>query len=239
MNILITGGSTGLGAEIVKELASNPENNLFFTYSKSNEKANKISESGENIQAIHCDFKDDVSVTAFLSEINRIQPDVLINNAVIGYEKQYFHKTDAAVFYNSFLHNIIPAIKITQAFLLLARKRKFGKIINIISSANINKPPIGWSEYVANKAYLLSLSKSWATENIKFNITSNCISPAFMQTALTADTDDRIVEQMIEVHPFKKLLSTKEVAEAVAFFTTCSQQINGTNLIINAGNDLQ
>lgn len=139
----------------------------------------------------------------------------------------------------SFQQNIIPTIRITQAFITQARKRKFGKIINIISSANINRPPIGWSEYVANKAYLLSLSKSWATENIKFNISSNAISPGFMLTSLTADTDERIVEQMTEAHPLKKLLTTKEVAETVEFYTRCSQQINGTNLVINAGNDLQ
>ncbi len=237
MNILITGGSSGLGAEIVKELSQENSNTVYFTYSKSAEQAKALSTSKDNIKAVHCDFKDESSVDKFIAEIQTINPDVLINNAVIGFEKQYFHKTDFAVFQKSFQQNIIPAIKITQAFLIQARKKKFGKIINIISAANINKPPIGWSEYVANKAYSLSLSKSWATENIKFNVTSNSISPGFMLTNLTSDTDERIVEQMIENHPLKKLLTIKEVAEAVRFYTTCSQQINGTNLVMNAGND--
>lgn len=238
MNILITGGSTGLGAAIVLELSNNKSNNVYFTYSKSIEKAAQLCAANSNIKAFKCDFTDESSVNNLLSEIDSINFDVLINNAIIGFEKQYFHKTAIEVFTNSFLYNIIPTIKITQAFLLKARKNKFGKIINLISSANINKPPIGWSEYVANKAYLLSLSNSWATENSRFNITSNAISPSFMVTNLTSDTDDRIVEQMIESHPMKKLLTTKEVAETIAFYTTCSQQINGTNLVINAGTDL-
>src|ERR1019366_7084787 len=118
------------------------------------------------------------------------------------------------------------------------RKKKFGKIINIISSALVNKPPIGWSEYVANKSYLLAMSKAWAAECIKFNITSNSISPSFMLTNLTSDTDERVIEQMKEEHPLKRLLTTDEVAEAVVFFTKSSQQINGTNLVINAGTEI-
>ncbi len=239
MNILVTGGSSGLGAEIVKVLSLDNANTLYFTYSKSVEKAEALRASRENIHSLHCDFSDDASVDSFISELQDLPIDILINNAVVGFEKQYFHKTDFSLFLKSFQQNIIPTIRITQAFITQARKRKFGKIINIISSANINRPPIGWSEYVANKAYLLSLSKSWATENIKFNISSNAISPGFMLTSLTADTDERIVEQMTEAHPLKKLLTTKEVADTVAFYTRCSQQINGTNLVINAGNDLQ
>lgn len=238
MNILITGGSSGLGAEIVKLLSKNNDDLIYFTYAKSKSKAIELESLAANIKAFHCDFTDNETLTVFLNQLETLSIDILINNAVIGYDKQYFHKTDSNVFLDSFTKNIIPTIKITQAFLNKARKKKFGKIINIISSANINKPPIGWSEYVANKSYLLSLSKSWAVENIKFNITSNAISPSFMLTELTVDTDDRIIEQMIENHPLKKLLKLTEVAETVEYFAKCSQQINGTNLIINAGNDI-
>jgi len=238
MNILVTGGSSGLGAEIVKELSQQENNTVYFTFAKSADKAKQLSETKNNIKFFPCDFTDETSIDHFLNELQKLDIDILINNAVVGFEKQYFHKTSAEVFHKSFQQNILPTIKITQAFLTKARKKKFGKIINIISSANINKPPIGWSEYVANKAYLLSLSKSWATENIKFNITSNAISPSFMLTNLTSETDERIVEQMIENHPLKKILTTVEVAQAVVFLVNCSQQINGTNMIMNAGNDL-
>lgn len=237
MKILITGGSTGLGAEIVSLLAQNNSNLVYFTYATSKEKALQLA-AKENINAIHCDFTNENSVDIFCESLAQIQPDILINNAAVGFEKQYFHKIAFHIFLQSFQQNVISTLKITQAFILQARKKKFGKIINIISSATVNKPPIGWSEYVANKAYLLSMNKSWATENIKFNISSNAISPAFMLTNFTASTDERVIEQMIEAHPLKKLLTPKETAETVLFFTTCTQHINGTHLIINAGNDL-
>ncbi|MFZ0035366.1 MAG: SDR family oxidoreductase, partial [Sedimentisphaerales bacterium] len=127
---------------------------------------------------------------------------------------------------------------ITQEAIKLFRKKKFGKIINILTSFLINKPPTGLSEYVAKKAYLLSLSKSWAVENADFNISSNCISPSFMQTELTSSMDERIVEQLIKVHPLKRLLRPEEVAESVLFFINSPQHVNGVNLVINAAQDI-
>ena len=134
--------------------------------------------------------------------------------------------------------NILPVIQLTQQFIKNSRKKKSGKIITILTSAIINKPPLGWAEYVANKAYLQSLSTSWAIENSAFGITSNCISPSIMITNLTKNIDKRLVESMIESNPNKSLLNENEVAESVSFLTNASSQINGTNLVINAASDL-
>ena len=101
-----------------------------------------------------------------------------------------------------------------------------------------NTPPIGLSEYVANKAYLLSMSKSWAHENSKYNVTSNSISPSFMMTPLNKFEDERLVENMTKAHPLKTLLKEEEVAEAVSFLINASQQINGINLPINAAENV-
>jgi hypothetical protein len=51
-------------------------------------------------------------------------------------------------------------------------------------------------------------------------------------------TDERVIEAITENHALKKLLTVDEVAEAVCFFMRCSQQINGTNLVMNAGSDI-
>ncbi|MNE75886.1 3-oxoacyl-[acyl-carrier-protein] reductase FabG1 [compost metagenome] len=103
----------------------------------------------------------------------------------------------------------------------------------------LNTPPLGASSYVANKAYLGSLVKSWATENAKFNISSNAISPSFMQTNLTSDVDERIIEQIVNDHPLKKILTVEEVAESVLFLTNASSQINGVDIVLNAGTNIK
>jgi 3-oxoacyl-[acyl-carrier protein] reductase len=237
-NILITGGASGLGAAAVTKLANNLDNLVYFTYARSKHAAMALQNSAPNICAIHCNFTDEASISALIEQMPGLELQVLINNAVTGFQNTYFHKTPVSEFADSFARNVIPVIRITRQFITLCRKQRYGKIINIITSAVINKPPIGWSEYVANKAYLLSLSNSWAAENAAYNITSNAISPAFMLTGLTSATDDRIVEQMVQQHPLKALLTTSEVADSIAYFTTCSQQVNGVNFVINAASNI-
>ncbi|MCW3077776.1 MAG: hypothetical protein JWO32_2385 [Bacteroidetes bacterium] len=238
MNILITGGASGLGESITRTLAEAKGNRVYFTYNNSAAHAKKIEGEFSNAKAVHCDFTDPDSLQSLLAQIESLNIEVLINNAFTGLQTNYFHKTEADYFSENFNKNIVPVIKVTQKAILQFRKQKAGKIITILSSYIINKPPIGLSAYVAEKNYLLSLSKSWAVENAKFNITSNCVSPAMMQTALTSGTDERIIEEMVNNHPLKKLLSPREVSESILYLVNASSQINGINLVINAAADL-
>lgn len=236
MNILVTGGSSGLGRAIVEKLASDSNNTVYFTYNKSVDSANRLTNAYANVIGRQCDFLSQPSIENLLSDMPCWDLDVLINNAYSGNPQgNHFHKIDANDFMDSFRINVLPVIMITQSALAIFRKKKSGKIITILTSALLNLPPIGYSLYAANKAYIEQLAKSWSKEYVKFGITSNCISPNFMQTELTKDTDERIVEQMISEHPFKKLLTTEEVAECVSFLTLASAQINGVNIPLNAG----
>lgn len=236
MNVLITGGGSGLGEAITRILAKDTKNTIYFTFSNSKLNAQKIESDFGNVKSIKCDFKKEAEVTTLVNKIDNLNIDVLINNAYTGVAiKTYFHKIDEQDFFADFVNNIIPTIRITQAAITHFRKKKNGKIITILTSFLTNIPPLGASCYVANKAYLGSLVKSWANENIKFKITSNAVSPSFMQTNLTSDVDERIIEQMISNHPLKNLLTVEEVAETVLFLTTASSQINGVDLLINYG----
>jgi 3-oxoacyl-[acyl-carrier protein] reductase len=238
MRILITGGASGLGEAITRNLAKDPKHTVYFTFHKAGESAQDIEKEFPNAKGIACDFSSAASLQQLVLKIESLQLDVLINNAFTGLQTQYFHKTDPAFFVENFQKNIMPVISLTQQALLHFRKQKSGKIITVLSSYILNKPPVGLSEYVAEKNYLLSLSKSWAVENAKFNITSNCISPAMMLTNLTAGTDERIIEEMLNQHPLKKMLAPAEVAETVNYLVHASAQINGANIVINAASDL-
>lgn len=238
MNILLIGGASGLGKAILEELAKEDFNQIYFTYANSKSAAIELENRYKNVKSIHCDFKMIDCIENITNMVADINIDILISNAAGSIHKEHFHKIDSNQFLDDFSLNVLPLLRITQEMIKKFRKVKNGKIINIISSGIINKPPIGWSSYIAYKSYLLSMSKSWATENIQFGITSNCISPAFMQTNLTSDLDERILENLVLNHPLKTLLKVEEVAQVVLFFVHCSKQINGTNFIVNAGESI-
>jgi 3-oxoacyl-[acyl-carrier protein] reductase len=236
MNILITGGANGLGGAITRALARDKGHTVFFTYSSSFLKAEALQKEFSNAFAIKCDFKNEEEVKNLSEKIETLSLDVLINNAYTGDPiKTYFHKIPVEDFTEGFRENILPVVTLTQAAIKCFRNKKSGKIITILSSYLLNTPPAGAAVYVANKAYLSSLVKTWATENAKFNITSNSISPSFMQSDFTKDVDERLIEQMVKEHPLKKLLTLGEAAEAVLFFVHASPHLNGVDMIINAG----
>jgi 3-oxoacyl-[acyl-carrier protein] reductase len=239
MNILVTGGASGLGESITKLLSKDNNNTVYFTFCNSKKKSDEICTDFSNSTSIKCDFNDLKSVNSLCEMIPALKLDVLINNAYGGSAiNKYFHKNSIDVFTNDFTTNIIPTILITQSVISYFKKQKKGKIITILTSFLLNSPPIGTSSYVANKAYLKSLTKSWANENKKFNISSNSISPSFMLTNFTSEVDERIIDQIVNDHPLKKILGTSDVAETVAFLVNSSQQINGIDLVINAGDNI-
>lgn len=234
MNILITGGSSGLGKALVEKLASNPENMVFFTFCSNEEAAKSLCSIYSNTVSFQVDFSNEESVDAFISKLGSIEIDALVNNAYSGKAQgTHFHKTEIADFANAFNHNILPTIKVTQACLSGMRKRKYGKIINIITSYVMDVPPAGFSVYASTKAYLRQLSKSISKEYGRYNITSNCILPDYMPTTFGKVAEFQL-EQMVAAHPLKKLLQPEEVADVVVSVLQASQQLNGVEIPINA-----
>jgi NAD(P)-dependent dehydrogenase (short-subunit alcohol dehydrogenase family) len=223
-----------LGKAAVELLASGHTHTIYFTYSRHKDEAAGLADTLPNTHALQADFTNDDHIDKLLEAIDNMDLDVLVNNAYVGTPKStHFHKIDAHDFLDSFTNNIIPAIRITQKALEVFKKKKFGKIINVLTSSILHLPPIGYSIYAGNKAYLQQLSKVWNKEYARYNISSNCIAPEYMQTTF-AEVDERILEQMTQNHPLQKLLTAQEVAQLIEFLITSSQQINGVTIPVTA-----
>ena len=236
MNILITGGASGLGKSITETLAKAfPEAKVFFTYNSSVELANAIEKRLKNTAALKLNFKEKQSVDEFAEKLLSLDIDILIHNAITGLIRNHFHKVETEIFTEGFQENVYPVLKLSRAFIKSARIKKSGKLITILSSAIIGMPPTGMAGYIAEKNYLLSMSKSWASENAQFNIQSNCISPNFMDTPLNRGTDTRVKEEIVKSQPLKKLLTVEEVADTVKFLVTAPTHLTGQNIFLNNG----
>lgn len=237
MNVLITGGTSGLGKATV-ELLAKDGHHMWFSYLATEEYvrvAGEMMAMCENVKAIPLNFCEKESIDDFCEQMSGWDIDALVNCTYVGKpQTTYFHKIDPQEFIIAFQNNIIPTVKITQTAIGGMRKKKFGKIINIITEAVIGLPPMGYTLYAANKAYLMELSNIWNKEYTRYNITSNCILPAYMQTNF-AEVDERILEQMVKEHPLKKLLTPEDVAKTVKFFVDAPQYVNGVKMPVNAG----
>ena len=231
MNILVTGGTSGLGNSIVHRLAASPANFVYFTYCNSEAEAKEMESNFRNTKGIACDFSVQDSVNLLIHEIPNMNLDVLINNAYSKPNARHFIKLDAGEIREDFEHNVLSTIRITQACIMGFREKKSGQLITILSSYLLN-PPTGMALYAAGKSYLLSMVKSWANENAKYNITSTAISPSFMLTRMTKDTDERVIEQIAASHPLRRLTSPEEVVDVVVKLLH-NPIHSGENLIID------
>ena len=114
-------------------------------------------------------------------------------------------------------------------------KNKSGKIINITSVVG-HTGNLGQSNYTASKAAIVAMSKSLAIEYAKKNININCISPGFIETAMTEKIDEKFKEVIISKIPSARLGQPEDIANAVLFLASNqSDYINGETLHINGG----
>ena len=196
--VIVTGGSRGIGAAIVKELAK--ENyNIVLNYNNSEEAAKKIqkelNEQGINIEIFKADVSKREEVKALvqftLDKFRNV--DVLINNAGIAQEKTFLEITDED--WNTMLQvNLNSVFYCTQEVLENMIHNKKGCIINISSIWAITG---GACEvhYSVAKAGVDGMTKALAKELAPSNIRVNSIAPGAIMTDMNSDcTEEEIIE---------------------------------------------
>ena len=114
-------------------------------------------------------------------------------------------------------------------------KNKSGKIVNITSIVG-HTGNMGQANYAASKSGIIGMSKSLALEYAKKNILINCISPGFIDTAMTDKIDDKFKTQLIDKIPINRLGKPLDVANVVSFLMSdLSNYITGETIHVNGG----
>lgn len=238
-NIIITGGSRGIGRGIALVLAKHGAN-IAFTYSSSVDSAISLT---EEISALHVKCKGYQSNAANFEDSQKLVDqilldfdniDVLINNAGITKDNLLMRMTeedfDKVIDVN--LKSVFNMVKAVQRTFL---KNRAGSIVNISSIVGV-KGNAGQANYAASKAGIIGFSKSIALELGSRNIRSNVIAPGFIQTEMTEKLNQDVVNQWISGIPLKRGGTTEDVANLCLFLSSdLSSFITGQVINVDGG----
>jgi len=242
-NVLVTGGSRGIGKACV-ELFLKSGANVAFTFQSAKDEADKLLSgySGSSkIKYYQVDLfdTDDIekAIRNVLKDFNHI--DVLVNNAGIWKEAAIDEMTLNE--WNEMINiNLTSTYLITKLIVPGMKKNNFGRFINIASTAG-QRGEAFHSHYAASKGGMISLTKSLASELGKHNITVNCVAPGWVITDMTIDSlaDSETNKKVIGDIPLNKIAKPEEIAGPVLFLASnLASHITGEILNVNGGSVL-
>ena len=213
--VFITGGSRGIGAELVRTFSKNGYN-VAFTYRSSREAAEQLAlETGA--LAIKADSRSESeAIDALNKAVSHFGGvDCLINNAAVSSFSLF---TDITLDeWNDMMNvNLTGAFIYSKAVIPDMLKRKQGRIINITSMWGL----VGAScevHYSAAKAGLIGMTKALAKELGPSGITVNAIAPGVIDTEMNKALTDGDRAALIDETPVMRIGTTRDVAEAALF----------------------
>ena len=232
---IVTGGSRGIGAAIVKKFASMGAN-VAVIYAGNKEAADAVCEActheyGVKAAAFQCNVAsfDEVKATVAAIKAELVTAHILVNNAGITRDGLIPMMSEAA--FDAVLDtNLKGSFNMIRHCTGLFLRAKEGCIINISSVSGL-MGNAGQCNYSASKAGLIGLTKSVAKELAPKGIRCNAIAPGFIRTDMTGSQENNPLLTMI---PLGRMGEAEEVAEAAAYLATANY-VTGEVLRVDGG----
>lgn len=230
---IVTGGSKGIGASIVKKLSQNGYS-VILNYNTSKIKAEKIALTNKNIHLFKADVSNYFEVQSLVNYAitNFGKIDLLVNNAGIDLIKT-INDTSIEDFDNILKTNLYSAFYTSKEVSKYMINQKFGSIINISSIWGL----IGAScemAYSVSKAGLDAMTKSLAKELGPSNIRINSIAPGIIDTDMNKFLNEKEKKSIISEIPLEKIGNVSDISECVLFLAN-SSYITGQIIQVNGG----
>lgn len=235
-NIIITGGTDGIGLAAVERLLE--YNNNIFIVGKDAEKGNKVMNKFKNskIDFFQCDLSEDEQVKNLIKKLKNLNKiDTLINNAGAYYINREVNSKNVE---KTFALNHLSYFKLSLGLLDKLEQSKEGKIINVASNAHKRFELVlddlenklnynGWKSYCRSKLLNIFFTYSFKKE-IKTNVTCNCLHPGFVNSNFGNNNNFYLKFLINFVRNFISV-STKKGCETIVYLAESNQvkEING------------
>ena len=227
-NVVITGGSRGIGAAAVKAFAARGDK-VWFLYEKNHTAAASVAEETGAV-AICCDVANKAAVDAAFSQIPDV--DILVCNAGIC-TTGLINQITEEVWDREFAVNVKGMYLCIQAALPFFFAKQSGCIVNISSMWG----QVGASceaTYSATKGAVIALTQSLAKELGPSGIRVNAVAPGVILTDMCANIDPEILEQLRQETPVGRNGRPEDVAQAILYLAD-AEFVTGQTLGVNGG----
>lgn len=236
---LVTGGASGIGEAVVRQLCQDGFS-VAVIYNRSEAEAHalasELSAKGSNVSVFKADVSSSEQVNSAVNEIKEKlgTPYILVNNSGIAQQKLFTDITDED--WKTMLDvNLSGTFYMCRAVLPFMIHEKAGRIINISSMWG----QVGAScevHYSASKAGVIGLTKALAQEVAPSGITVNCVAPGAVETKMMASFSDEDKAALCEEIPVGRLGKPDEIASAVSFLASDNASyITGQIIGVNGG----
>ncbi len=234
--ILVTGASRGIGKAVAKRFAKEGH---FVIGTATTEKGAALIDSylhdAGGIGRV-LDVRDSAQIDKLFEEIESVYGavQVLVNNAGITQDGLLMRMKDDD-WENVVDTNLTSIYRMSKRAVRGMMKARRGRIINI-SSVVAQMGNAGQSNYAATKAGVEGFSRTLAREIGSRQVTINCVAPGLIETDMTDELDERLLNSMLDAVPIGRLGQPEDIAAAVSFLASDeASYITGAVIPVNGG----
>jgi 3-oxoacyl-[acyl-carrier protein] reductase len=240
-NVIVSGGSRGLGLAMVRALAAAGYRVIALARKNSDELAaasrSAADGGGGAIEFRACDLSDLGQIAPLVRSVRAAFGPLygLVNNAGLGTSGLLGNMRDRDIERLIQLNTVSP-IMLSKYVVRSMMTQRNGRIVNIASVVAFTGYS-GLSVYSATKASLIGFTRSLAREVGQLGITVNALAPGFIATEMTNELTDAQRHQIERRSALKRMADPIDIARSVEFLLgDAGRNITGTTLTIDAGN---
>ncbi|MGR4001200.1 MAG: 3-oxoacyl-ACP reductase FabG [Alphaproteobacteria bacterium] len=234
---LVTGASGGIGSEIARLFAQYGAQ-IILSGRRENALQTQLQQlPGDNHHIIPCNLADPnetANLIKLASDKLNNSISILVNNA--GLTSDMLSSRLSSNAWNDVINvNLTATFELSRTALRAMAREKYGRVISISSIVASTGNP-AQANYVAAKAGIEGLAKTFAREYASRNITVNCVAPGFIETPMTEKLPDAVREKFLRQIPLQRPGKPHDVATACLYLASpAASWITGQTLHVNGG----